>query len=129
MSSTIFIARLLGIFTVVIALAILINRRGMIAALESLVRDSAALLIVEMIGLAGGLAIVLVHNQWHGGLLAIVITVLGWFILLRAVILMLLPPETIENLFKFVAWRQRAEVYALITLIIGLCITTGGFVG
>jgi hypothetical protein len=126
MSTTVFLARFFGIFTIVFALAILVNRRGMVGAFESLVRDSAALLILELIGLAVGLAVVLSHNVWHG-LLAIIVTLLGWIILLRAVILMLLRPASIERLLALVAWPQRAEIYAAAVLAFGLFLTLASF--
>ncbi len=126
MTSTVFLARLLGLFTVVLALAILINRRGIIAAADKLTHSGDSMLIVEFIGLGVGLAIVLGHNVWSG-VLAVVVTLLGWFILLRAVILMLLPPEKLADLLTFVAWPQRAETYALIALVLGALLTIAGF--
>ncbi|HKH80145.1 MAG TPA: hypothetical protein VKA03_00755 [Methylovirgula sp.] len=126
MSSTAFLARLIGLFTVVIALAILINRRGMIAAFESVSQHGDTLLVVEVIGLAAGLAIVIGHEVWTG-VLGVIVTLLGWLFLLRALILMLLPPEKIAELFALVAWPQRAETYALISLVIGILLTIAGF--
>jgi len=96
MSETAFLARLLGLFTLVIAAAILINRRGMIAAMQGLSHHPDTLLIAEVIGLGVGLAIVISHEVWTS-LLGLVVTLFGWFILLRALILMLLPPEKIAS--------------------------------
>jgi hypothetical protein len=126
MSSTAFLARLLGLFILAIAAAILINRRGIIAALESLRQHGDTLLIAELIGLAVGLAIVLSHEVWTS-VLGIIITLLGWFILLRALILLLLPPEKIAEIFALVAWPQRAETYGMISLVIGILLTIAGF--
>jgi hypothetical protein len=127
MSETAFLARLLGLFTLVIAAAILINRRGMIAAMQGLSHHPDTLLIAEVIGLGVGLAIVISHEVWTS-LLGLVVTLFGWFILLRALILMLLPPEKIAELFALVAWPQRAETYALISLVIGVLLTIAGFI-
>jgi hypothetical protein len=127
MSETAFLARLLGLFTLVIAAAILINRRGMIAAVQGLSHHPDTLLIAEVIGLGVGLAIVISHEVWTS-LLGLVVTLPGWFLLLRALILMLLPPEKIAELFALVAWPQRAETYALISLVIGVLLTIAGFI-
>ena len=127
MSETAFLARLLGLFTLVIAAAILINRRGMVAATQGLSHHPDTLLIAEVIGLGVGLAIVISHEVWTS-LLGLVVTLFGWFILLRALILMLLPPEKIAELFALVAWPQRAETYALISLVIGVLLTIAGFI-
>jgi len=126
MTTTVFLARLLGLFTILMSLAIWFNRRGMVAAVERLVQDSAALLIVELLGLAAGLAIVIGHNVWHS-LLAIVVTIVGWLILLRALALMFLSQETIEKIFEWVEWPKRSNLYALISFLIGLFLTIAGF--
>ncbi len=126
MSSTAFLARLIGLFTLAIALAILINRRGMIAAIESLSQHGDTLLLAELIGLGVGLAIVISHEVWTT-VLGVIVTLLGWFILLRALILLLLPPEKIAELFALVAWPQSAETYAMISLVIGILLTVAGF--
>jgi len=126
MTTTVFLARLLGLFTILMSLAIWFNRRGMVAAVERLVQDSAALLIVELLGLAAGLANVIGHNVWHS-LLAIVVTIVGWLILLRALALMFLSQETIEKIFEWVEWPKRSNLYALISFLIGLFLTIAGF--
>jgi hypothetical protein len=126
MSSTAFLARLLGLFILAIAAAILINRRGIIAAFESLSQHGDTLLLAELIGLGVGLAIVLSHEVWTN-VLGVIVTLLGWFIFLRALILLLLPPEKIAEIFALVAWPQRAETYAIISLVIGILLTIAGF--
>jgi hypothetical protein len=40
-----------------------------------------------------GLAIVLVHNVWSGGLLHVVITVIGWLSLMKGLLFVFLTPE------------------------------------
>ena len=129
MVTTLFLARLLGLFTIILSLAISLNRAGIVAAIERMRRDSATLLIVELIGLAVGLAMILSHNVWYGGVLAIVVTLVGWFIFLRAAVLLLLPPETIEKIFELAAWPKRAHVYGLISFVVGLFLTIMGFAG
>jgi hypothetical protein len=126
MSETAFLARLIGLLTLAIAVAILINRRGMIAAIESVSQQADTLLVIEVIGLAVGLAIVISHEVWTT-VLGVIVTLIGWLILLRALILLLLPPEKIAELFALVAWPQRAETYALISLVIGILLTIAGF--
>jgi hypothetical protein len=128
MTTTVFIARLLGLFTIIFSLAIWFNRSSLVAAVEQLLHDRAALLIVEVIGLGAGLAIVLGHNSWQG-VLPIVVSLVGWVILLRALALLFLPEATIVKIFEWAAWPQRANIYALVNFIIGLYLTIAGFGG
>ncbi len=126
MSSTDFIARLIGLYCVVFALAILINRRSVVGAIEKVAQDQAALLIIEVFGLAAGLAIVIGHEVWTNPL-GIVVTLLGWIMVLRGGILLLLPSEKIAEVFAFAAWPQRSQIYALATLGVGVLLTLGSF--
>jgi hypothetical protein len=59
---------------------------------------------------AAGMAIVLVHQVWRGGTLPVVVTLLGWMILLRGIVLLLLSqPATV----RFVAWFRFDELFYL----------------
>ena len=62
-----FLTRLIGLFLVIVSLAMLVQKEGLAPAIAALVHDRAALLVLAMIGLAAGLAMVLAHNVWSGG--------------------------------------------------------------
>ena len=47
----------------------------------------------------GGLAIVLLHNYWSGGALTVIITLLGWLTLIKAVLLLVLPSTKLVALY------------------------------
>ena len=48
-----------------------------------------------MLTLVAGLAIVLAHNVWRGGAMAVVVTVLGWLLLLKGAALVVIPPACV----------------------------------
>jgi hypothetical protein len=77
----------------------------MLTIVTSCVQNRALLFLVEILGLAAGLAIVLGHNIWSSGLLALIVT-LGWVTLIRSIILLFLSPEAIGRFIKAV----RAEL-------------------
>lgn len=129
MTTTVFLARLIGLFTVIMSVAILLNRAGIVAAIEGLRRDRTALLIIELIGLAVGLAMIISHTIFYGGVLPIVVTIFGWFIFLRAVVLLFLAPEMITKIFDFAAWPKHANIYGLASFILGLFLTIMSFAG
>jgi hypothetical protein len=54
-----------------------------------------------MLGTAAGMAIVLAHQMWSGGPLPVVVTLLGWVILIRGVVLLLLPPPATVRLVEW----------------------------
>jgi hypothetical protein len=79
----------------------------MLAIVSSCVQIRALLFLVELLGLAAGLAIVLGHNLWSSGLPALIITLIGWLTLIRSIILLFLSPEAIGRFIKAVCGTSR----------------------
>ena len=124
---TIFLARLIGLFALVESLAMFVHKQAMVETAAALVRDRPLVLILGMIALAAGLALVLSHNVWSGGAPAVVVTLVGWVILVRGVVLLVLPPDTVARLFDMVRFAELFYLYAGITLLLGLYLTWAGF--
>ncbi len=99
----------------------------MVEATSSLVRDRPVLLIVGMIALVAGLAMVLEHNVWSGGAQPVVVTLVGWVILISGVVLLFLSPEAVVSLFEIFRFEELFYIYAGITLALGLYLTYAGF--
>jgi len=53
---TIFLAKLLGLYCIILALAMMTRRQSAVAAVKALVGNPPLLLLIEVLGLAGGLA-------------------------------------------------------------------------
>ena len=98
----------------------------MLAIVTSCVQNRALLFLVEMLGLAAGLAIVLGHNLWSSGLLAVIVTLLGWLTLVRSIILLFLSPEAIGRFIKAIRYEQNYFLFTAIPLLIGLYLTVAG---
>jgi len=120
---TVFLARLLGLFTVLIVIALVFRGPAMV---EAAVADQPVMLTYGMISLAMGLAMVLGHNVWSGGLLPVVVTLVGWLILAKGLLLLALAPDTLAHLY---GRMHRGESLALYipSLVIGLYLTVAGF--
>jgi hypothetical protein len=125
-SRTIFLARLVGLFVLVFSLAMLVQREAIESALYALVADRAALLVVTIIGLVGGLAMVLAHNIWSGGPVPVIVTLIGWWLLIKTAALLFLPAEAVVALFEGFVDRLYYPV-AVVDLAIGLYLTYAGF--
>jgi hypothetical protein len=85
------------------------------------------LLLVGVITLVAGLAIVLGHNIWSGGVLPVIITLVGWFTLIKGLLLLFLSPEAVVGVFGKLHYQQRFYLYILISLILGVYLTYEGF--
>lgn len=124
---TIFLSRLLGLFFLLIAITMFLQQQSTIETVGMLLRDPPLMMVIGMIALASGLAIVLAHNVWSGGILPVVVTILGWLFLIRGIILLALPPTQVSALFELFRFSRFAPLYELITLIIGAYLTYAGF--
>jgi hypothetical protein len=78
---TVYLARLIGLFTVLLIAALLLHGGAMI---ESAIADKPLMFTYAIISLALGLALILGHNVWSGGALPVMVTLVGWLISPRA---------------------------------------------
>src|ERR1700681_3100671 len=126
-SRTIFLGRLLGLFLLAVSLSLFLRRAEVLATISALIQNAPLLLILSMAALVAGLAIVLSHNIWSGGALPVLVTLFGWIILLRGLVLLMLPHETIVRLFEMSRFADLFYLYAAIPLILGLYLTFAAF--
>src|SRR5260370_34171944 len=117
---TIFLARLIGLFAILLSLSEFLHKQATVETAAALVRDRPLLFILAMLGLLAGLAMVLAHNVWSGGALPIVVTLFGWILLIRGTILLLLPPDTLASLMDSIHFERLFYFSAGITLVLVL---------
>jgi hypothetical protein len=71
---TVFLARSIGLFTILLVAGLLV-RGGTV--IETIAANGPVMLNYAIIGLAMGVAMVVGHNVWSGGVLPVVVTLLG----------------------------------------------------
>jgi len=125
--ATVFLAKLIGLFMMIVGLAIGLHEQQSIASIEALAQAPQLLLVVGLITLVAGLAIVLRHNIWSGGVLPIVITLLGWIIVARALLLLFLSSKTLPTLLTAIRFERFFYGYAVVIVAIGILLTYAGF--
>jgi len=124
---TTFLSRLLGLFSILFSVSMVAHRQATVETVTALVHSPPLLLIIGIILLVAGLAIVLGHSIWSGGVLPVVVTLVGWLTLIRGVVLLFLPPEAAVTLFGSIHFEQFFYAYAAVSFIIGAYLTYGGF--
>ncbi|MFC1647384.1 hypothetical protein ACFL10_00120 [Patescibacteria group bacterium] len=92
MELSLYLAQLLGVVMVVIGLALLIRLSYYQKAYKALVKDEGLMLLAGMITLVLGVVFVLAHNVWVQSW-EVIITILGWGMVVKGVLLLLLPTE------------------------------------
>ena len=121
---TVFLARFIGLFTVVLVVAFLV--RGS-AGVEAAVADGPVMLVYAIISLATGVAMILGHNVWSGGALPVVVTLVGWLILAKGLMLLFVTPDALQQIFDHMHYGEHYYLYLAPSLVVGLYLTSAGF--
>ncbi|MGA7711127.1 MAG: hypothetical protein WCA81_04440 [Rhizomicrobium sp.] len=122
--STPFLARLIGVFSIVLVAAMLVRGSAMV---ETIVGDRPIMFDLAMISVAAGLAMVLGHNVWSGGMLPVVVTLVGWLIFVKGLFLLFGTPEMFSRLFAQIHYGEHFYIYLAPAFVIGLYLTVAGF--
>ena len=127
-SRTAFLGKLLGLYYIAVSLAMFVHPQATAEIMKGIVENPPLLFIVGLIGLTTGLAMVLAHNVWSGGALPIIVTLVGWAILIKGTLLMILSPETESRIFiPGLHYEQHPNLYATFVLLLGAYLTYAGF--
>jgi hypothetical protein len=124
---TSFLARLIGLFLIAMGLPMTLNKADMVGAIAQVVHDPALLLTFGMITLALGLALVMGHTVWSGGAAPVIVTLFGWALLAKSVVLLFLSPAAVAGLYAMVRFSDFYYVDVAAVVAIGLYLTYAGF--
>jgi hypothetical protein len=121
---TIFLTRCIGLFTIVLVVALWL--RGP-AVIERTVADAPVMLAYAIVSLAIGVAMITGHNVWSGGALPVVVTLVGWLIAAKGLLLLLLSPEAMSGTFAQIRYGEHYYLYLTPSLALGLYLAGAGF--
>jgi vacuolar-type H+-ATPase subunit I/STV1 len=125
---TIFLSRLIGLYCIFVALSMMIRRQAMVGTVNGLLQNPPMMLILGVIALAAGLAMVLAHNIWSGGTLAVIVTIIGWLTLIKGLLFLFVSPETEAGVvLGLLHYQQLFYFYGGILLLLGIYLTYTGF--
>jgi hypothetical protein len=121
---TVFLARLIGLFTILVVVLLLMRGSTIIGAT---VADAPVMLAYAIISLAIGIAMILGHNVWSGGALPMVVTIVGWLILAKGLLLLSLEPAALLGLFEGMHFGDHYYLFLAPAFVIGGYLTWAGF--
>jgi hypothetical protein len=122
---TIFLARALGLYCLVLAAAIFLRRDTFVTTVNALITDAPLVLVVGVFTLFIGVAMVLLHNFWSGGVLPVIITMVGWGTLIKGVLLLALPPASLVALYTVPS--HYVTILCCLSLALGVYLVIEGF--
>jgi hypothetical protein len=108
------------------AAAMLSQAEAFVTIVHAFVADAPLVLIAGVFTLFGGLALVLLHNYWSGGALPVIVTLIGWLTLIKAVVLVVLPSNKLIALYGGVS-STHILISGSLTLLLGIYLTVSGF--
>ncbi len=125
---TLLLSRLIGLYCTLVALSMIIRRQATLDSVTALLHDPAMMFVLGAITLIAGLAMVLAHNKWSGGSLAVIVTLVGWMTLIKGLSFLFLSPEMEAGFFLGqLHYRQLFYLYCSFSLALGVYLTYGGF--
>lgn len=129
MQSVIFLAQLIGPCLIVISISMLARREAMLPLVESMMQNPPLLFVLGVFQFAAGLAIVLTQDLAAGDILPLVLTMLGWWLIVRAVLLMFLSQDALWALFDALELEKYYYASNVFGLLLGGYLTYSGFAG
>jgi len=121
-----FLSKVIGIYLIIVSLAMLINMHQFISYVNSLISDTPVLFVTGVFTLILGLFMVVSHNIWQWNW-RVIITIFSWIALLKGASIVLCPQFIDKTTLLFVQNINIAYIAAGFDLIIGILLSYFGF--
>ena len=126
MSTSVFLARLIGPVMLVIGLAVFANQRGFRDMAEEFMASRALMFLSGLLIMAVGLAIVLTHNIWTTDW-RVLITLFGWLTTIGGALRLLAPMFVVQIGRAMLKQPYFTTVAAAIWVVLGLLFCFFGY--
>ena len=131
MELSFFLAKVWGLFLVILSFAVLSNRKHLSRIIEEFSRSFVSIFFSGIIALVLGLLMIVSHNIWSADW-RVIITILGWITLLKGVSRCLFPHNIsqVASMWSksYTSWWGGKLIVGVITIIaLGVYLTYVGF--
>ncbi|WP_392538820.1 hypothetical protein [Legionella sp. 227] len=126
MDTSKFLSKVLGIYLIVVSLAILINLHQFTLYVQELLKDGPLMLVLGFWTFTLGLLMVVGHNVWQWSW-RLLITIMAWIILLKGASMIFYPHYIDRATLLFVQNKSIAYSAVGFDLIIGIILCYLGF--
>lgn len=122
-----FCAQLSGLSLTVISVSMLVRPRRMIAMVERMLESPPLLFVLGVVQVIAGLGLILTQNVSDGAMLPLVITLVGWWLLIRGTFLLFLTQDALWSLVDAVELPKYHFATNACGLAVGAYLTCIGF--
>jgi len=126
MTTSLFIAKLLGPVYVLVGVALFFKRQMFRAILQDFAGSPTLIYLAGFMGLLSGLALVLTHNFWTPDW-RLLITLIGWIAIIRALATLFVPHYIVAVAVRIVKRPRWFLVAGVLNLAIGLTLSYFGY--
>jgi len=126
METSILLAKVFGVYLVVIGISLLINRKSFQEVMGSFAKSPGVLFLGGVIALLFGLFIVNIHNVWKF-YWVVIITIFGWASLIKGLTLMICPRFMIRMAEAYKKNTGLLIFQSLIVLVLGAVLIYAGY--
>jgi len=124
---TIYLARLFGLGLLLMCGLFAIRPDAYLATIQSMTVNPGLLLIAGISTLFGGLAMVIGHNRWSGGVLTVVVTALGWLTLLKGFAILAAPPQSLASVYGWMGYPRSFHLVMAAAALVSLWLPWAAF--
>ena len=126
MSTSVFLAKLIGPVMLVVGLAVFANQRGFREMTEEFLASRALMFLAGLVIMPAGLAIVLTHDVWTADW-RVMITTFGWLGTMGGAIRLFEPPFLVKTGRAFLRQPTFTPIAAAIWVALGLLFCFFGY--
>lgn len=127
METSIFLGKVIGPFTILLALSLLVNKRKIPEMINDLERNFASLYLSGILALLLGLLVVVSHNVWTSDW-RVIITIFGWAAILKGLVRLFIPEKVPVLARKFTASNGILNFWIIVMLVVGAWLAYHGFI-
>ena len=126
MESSMFFARLLGSYFVIVAIGVLLNLKTYQRMMEDFCKNVALIYLGGILALWFGLIVVLLHNVWVANW-TVIITIFGWAGILKGAWLIMLPNTVTRFTEVYQKKTVALRIHLTVVLALGVFLMIKGY--
>jgi vacuolar-type H+-ATPase subunit I/STV1 len=125
---TLFLSKLIGLYCLLVGLSMMSHKQLTVESVTALLQNPSLTLLLGLITLGASLAMVIAHNLWWNGPLALMITLIGWLALIKSLLFLFLS-SAMEARFLLgqLHYQQLFYDYAAVSIALGVLLNYAGF--
>ena len=125
---SIFLAKVIGPVLALMCFPLLLRKKQYLKIVDDLIKSPALMYVISFINLFLGTLLLVTHNVWVGQW-PVVITMMGWAIILKGLLYLLFPETTIMIVKKYNKNMGLYMFSVLLCFVLGLYLTYMGYWG